>query len=1003
MRRSLKRVVPSRANPLLFMPLSGNLVGQNRGTPETATGTVRYRLVSGSRINLIKNPTFTPGITGWAASIDGVIAHLPTGGVDGTGAIQWSGSGANGGGIRPGLGSLGLGQIAAKVAHIFGFKARVTSGATDFLVDVIEYDAAGTLLLATTVSNFTLTATFQEFTVSYTPTATGTHYLLPRIRRASAPSSVLEVDQTILVQGSSADYFDGTTPGAAWADPLTRVPGTAHNSASLSAWVLSVEDPTTNLLLNPSAETNLTGITATAGLTLTNDSAYAYIGTKSAKVDAPAASFTKRLVNQCAGTVPVGSPVVGSIFLRGSGNVTIDISVTYTDASSGNGSASSTIALTDAWTRFSTPVLTTDGAKTVNLLVLSVRVADANATVFYADAMQVEAKIAATSYADGSLGAGYAWTGTAHASSSTRAATGLGVVTAIGSGAVRYLPAQGARINLISNPRAGIDLANITGTGGAVLTRVAEGPNGTAVKVVSPGAASFEGPAFNFAGASPKLRPGQVGGTFRGRIMIRGEVGGELIHAFQARITYTDATFTDSPGATINKVLTTQYQEVVTQSVTAIAGKQIDRVGFLLFRGSGTPYPAITYYVTDCMIEQASVLGPYFDGATPGAAWIDPSTGILGTAHASPSVSQSAVMVEEATTNGVPDPSFENATLATNWSANAATITRDTTCAYLGATSGKTVTNNLGGGEGIGVVGTVGPAAVAGQTWTASVWVRGSGNLTLQIAERDAAGTNLVSSIGTNFTATDNWTRITTTYTLVHASAAKITAKVLTQGAQLATYWIDCMQLEQKAYATSYAEGSLGTGYTWAGTVNSSASTRAATGVRVGPEIGHLNPIRGQMVAWYRRDEIGGGFPSIWQVGLSSVTTDRMVAYNVTGTDSCFIEYHASNVQRAIQTGPGSAPIAIWHVVFQEWGDGVVGGSIDGGTRNARSYVSPSLTFDTAADIAIGSAGSGANPIDGLIGPFVIFDRQLTNWERNRLLAMGPNVTWTSLVSPIAA
>lgn len=69
------------------------------------------------------------------------------------------------------------------------------------------------------------------------------------------------------------------------------------------------------------------------------------------------------------------------------------------------------------WQRLST-TFTTSGATTGNIYFMGINNPNLD---FYADALQLEEKAYATSYADGSLGVGYAWTGAANASASTRA------------------------------------------------------------------------------------------------------------------------------------------------------------------------------------------------------------------------------------------------------------------------------------------------------------------------------------------------------------------------------------------------------------------------------------------------------------------------------------------------------------------------------------------------------------------------------------------------------
>lgn len=63
-----------------------------------------------------------------------------------------------------------------------------------------------------------------------------------------------------------------------------------------------------------------------------------------------------------------------------------------------------------------------DDAQANGSTTLYIRQSDATARTLYIDGVQVEAAAAATAYCDGSLGLGYAWSGTAHQSTSSRQA-----------------------------------------------------------------------------------------------------------------------------------------------------------------------------------------------------------------------------------------------------------------------------------------------------------------------------------------------------------------------------------------------------------------------------------------------------------------------------------------------------------------------------------------------------------------------------------------------------
>jgi hypothetical protein len=85
-----------------------------------------------------------------------------------------------------------------------------------------------------------------------------------------------------------------------------------------------------------------------------------------------------------------------------------------------SGTRLSFTANTTGWQHFSTTANNAAGAKTVRIFTDSAT--KFKGTVLL-DGLQVEKKAYSTPYCDGSMGTGYAWTGTAHASTSTRATT----------------------------------------------------------------------------------------------------------------------------------------------------------------------------------------------------------------------------------------------------------------------------------------------------------------------------------------------------------------------------------------------------------------------------------------------------------------------------------------------------------------------------------------------------------------------------------------------------
>jgi hypothetical protein len=176
----------------------------------------------------------------------------------------------------------------------------------------------------------------------------------------------------------------------------------------------------TNLLLNPSAETNTTNIQAgNTGSTITRVATGATVGASALQVVCDGLAATQGLV-YITGTGLGGSsvPVVASFDFTTSITQAMSFRLRffYTDATNALQTA---LIVTPAigTTRITIPVATSDGAKTLNQITLNINVSGTRAMTFQTDAAIVERSAVSQSYFDGSF-PGASWSGTAHASTS---------------------------------------------------------------------------------------------------------------------------------------------------------------------------------------------------------------------------------------------------------------------------------------------------------------------------------------------------------------------------------------------------------------------------------------------------------------------------------------------------------------------------------------------------------------------------------------------------------
>jgi hypothetical protein len=218
---------------------------------------------------------------------------------------------------------------------------------------------------------------------------------------------------------------------------------------------------------------------------------------------------------------------------------------------------------------------------------------------------------------------------------------------------------------------------------------------------------------------------------------------------------------------------------------------------------------------------------------------------------------------------------------------------------------------------------------------------------------------------------------------LSDARATFVVARVTTPITNAVTFWADAAQLEQKSYATSYCDGSLGTGYTWAGTAHASASTRAVTIISAQAAT-RVNTVNGSVVAMVQRLEGVTGSPRIWEVGSFG-------AANGDHLDLVFASPYTT-VTCSGYTNAGSGSAAQTFGAVQNQADALYGDwtssafsvkstAVSGVATGSRTIAPLGVLQPADTGMRIGSSTSGGQNANSLIGPIAIFDRPLTDAE----------------------
>lgn len=187
------------------------------------------------------------------------------------------------------------------------------------------------------------------------------------------------------------------------------------------------------------------------------------------------------------------------------------------------------------------------------------------------------------------------------------------------------------------------------------------------------------------------------------------------------------------------------------------------------------------------------------------------------------------VVVPEASTNLVPNPSFENGT--TGWVAGGtgASVARSTTYSAFGAASMLFSDASSSGSE---YASTAGLTASANTVYTWSFYWRKTAPANATGTYRVdfyAAGPSFISSVTRTFPpgSTNEWKRESLTF-VTPATTTAVVLVYLTPSSGAYSLYIDGVQLEQKPYATTYIDGDQAGCY-WAGLAHNSQSSRPAS------------------------------------------------------------------------------------------------------------------------------------------------------------------------------
>lgn len=325
-----------------------------------------------------------------------------------------------------------------------------------------------------------------------------------------------------------------------------------------------------------------------------------------------------------------------------------------------------------------------------------------------------------------------------------------------------------------------------------------------------------------------------------------------------------------------------------------------------------------------------------------------------------------ALMMEEGTTNLLSaNQSSVETDLTGFFSINGGVISRDTTQYMSGAASLKIVTPGAVEAEGayLDYV-----AASPGVAYTGSVYLKGTnGTARMCFAAYTSAGAFIAWSPNSNIvTLNGTWQRAVLTWT-PPANTARLYMYVLTQNGapQAITFYADCMQIEQKAYATSWVLG---------------GTARSAESLAI-PTAGVFTKGNWAVEMTFSptsKQDITGRFGHLWTLAIDSNNWYRI---GITATGQLQISVASGGVEKGFSTSlnPVISVGSNYSIMFS--GDGTNIRACVNGVQVGSDlpYTEPVGTLPSF--MYVGSDSSGANQCNGLIDDLRFSSRARTVTE----------------------
>lgn len=354
-----------------------------------------------------------------------------------------------------------------------------------------------------------------------------------------------------------------------------------------------------------------------------------------------------------------------------------------------------------------------------------------------------------------------------------------------------------------------------------------------------------------------------------------------------------------------------------------------------------------------------------------------------------------AIVVEEATTNQLINPSFE-VDVTTGW----------TFTAGVGGTRMQDTTESIFGRASIKI--TAGSANTTRVSSTPVVNIANNAYVTMSVyarREADAGGARLLIRDVTNnadrgaqdLNVTGEWRRREVTWQNTTGGAVDVEMRLFNRTADSTTeVWFDGAQIEVAAYSTTFCDGDQGSSYSWSGTAHGSTSSRTATVVDLDA---HVDVISKQdvlsFVLWARMAYDFDEGPAI----------EQHIFDGSSGVGSIRLWYDQPNTRFELRLWDG-VDIATINSAAQSFSAGdwiFLAATLDFNDAGAGDYVLYTGSTTSASTIAnigapgltkwrLGADDSGSDHFNGRIEHVAVFERALNATEISQLRTIGAHL-----------